>query len=115
MPETGQERVVATTESLLVATQGDQDGDVLIEVRRGPDDDPFGELVFDGELSFMAPRLVFGSSLAGELGSAEIDRSGWVPLKVYVQPPAAPSRVVAMLPCTVGSLLPTSCHRPDRS
>jgi hypothetical protein len=98
VPETGQERVVATTESLLIATRGDQDGDVLIEVRRGADEADFGEQVFDGELSFTSPRVVFGSSLAGELGSAELDRTGWVPIKIYVQPPEAPSRVVVMLP-----------------
>lgn len=98
VPETGQERVVATTESLLIATRRDQDGDVLIEVRRGADEADFGEQVFDGELSFTSPRVVFGSSLSGELGSAELDRIGWVPIKIYVLPPEAPSRVVVMLP-----------------
>jgi hypothetical protein len=97
VPETGQERVVATTQSLLIATRGDQDGDVLIEVHCGQDSNDFGEQVFDGELSFTSPRLVFGSSLAGELASAELDRTGWVPIKVYVQPVESPSRVVVVV------------------
>lgn len=98
VPETGQERVVATTQSLLIATRGDQDGDVLIEIRRdGAADDVPGTQVFEGELSFSSPRLVFGSSLGGELGSVDIGRTGWVPLKVYVEPAEAPSRVVVVL------------------
>jgi len=98
VPETGQERVVATTQSLLVATRGDQDGDVLIEVRRdGVVDDGLGTQVFEGELSFSSPRLVFGSSLGGELGSVDIGRTGWVALKVYVDSSEAPSRVIVLL------------------
>lgn len=97
VPETGEERVVATAQSLLIATRGDQDGDVSIEVRRDGGDDDLGTEVFDGELSLNSPRLVFGSSLGGELATVDIGRSGWVPLKVYVQPPEAPSRVVIVL------------------
>jgi hypothetical protein len=98
VPETGYEQVVATTESLLIATRGDQDGDVLIEIRRGSYDGDFGRQVFDGELSFTSPRLAFGSSLGGQLGSAEIGRTGWIRIRVYVDPPEAPSRVTVVLP-----------------
>lgn len=91
VPETGQERVVATAQSLLIATCGDQDGDVLIEIRRdGAVDDGLGTQVFEGEMSFSSPRLVFGSSLGGELGSVDIGGIGWVALKVYVEPAEAP-------------------------
>ena len=97
IPETGEEKVVVSAEVLLVATRGDNDGDVLIEVCHGCDGPELGEQVFDGELSFTSPRLVFGSLLANELGSLDIGRIGWVPLKVFVSPPEAPSRVVVML------------------
>jgi hypothetical protein len=97
VPETGQERVVATTQSLLIATRGDQDGDVLIEIHRGQDSNESGEQVFDGELSFSSPHLVFGSPLAGELASTELHRAGWVPIRVYVEPAKLPSRVVVVV------------------
>lgn len=97
VPETGQERVVATTQSILIATRGDQDGDVLIEIRQDGGHDDFGPPLFDGELSFSSPRLVFGSSLGGETSSLDIGRTGWVALKLYVDPVDAPSRVVVLL------------------
>ena len=75
--------IVSTTESILVATRGDLDGDVSIEVRRG-DAENLGQLVFDGELSLSTPRLVFGSSLANQLGSIDVGKTGWIPIKVYV-------------------------------
>lgn len=98
VPETGQERVVGTTQSVLIATRGDQDGDVLIEIRHdGVTEVPGGRLVFDGELSFSSPHLVFGSPLGSELGSVSVGRTGWVALKIYVGPAEAPSRVVVLV------------------
>ncbi|HEY6289996.1 MAG TPA: hypothetical protein VI455_00315 [Terriglobia bacterium] len=98
MPETGMERVVATAQSILVATRGDQDGDVTIEVRVGPADPTWGELVFDGELNCPTPKLVVGSSLANVLATVDLGQAGWVPVKVYVDPAEAPSRVTVMVP-----------------
>lgn len=98
VPETGEEPAVATTQAILVATRGDFDGDVLIEVRRGEvTDGSLGVQVFAGELSFSTPSLVFGSSLGGQLATVDIGRIGWVPVTIYAQPTDAPSRVVALV------------------
>jgi hypothetical protein len=97
IPETGQEKVVASSESLLVATRSDQDGDVLIEVWRGAPHAELGEPLFDGELSFGVPRLIFGSSLGAQLGTVDTARTGWVAVKVFTDPPEAPSRVIVVL------------------
>lgn len=96
VPETGEEKVVSTTESILVATRGDKDGDVSIEVRRGNTEN-LGHVIFDGELSFSTPRLVFGSSLANQLGSIDVGRTGWIPIKIYVDSVDGPSRVVVVV------------------
>jgi hypothetical protein len=98
MPETGTERVVATAQSILVATRGDQDGDVTIEVYAGTAAPTVGELVFDGELNCPTPKLVVGSSLANALAAVDLGQAGWVPVKVYVAPAEAPSRVTVMVP-----------------
>lgn len=98
MPETGTERVVATAQSILVATRGDQDGDVTIEVRAGTAAPAFGELVFEGELNCPTPKLVVGSSLANVLATVDLGQGGWVPVKVYVDPAEAPSRVTVIVP-----------------
>lgn len=97
MPETGTERVVSTTQSILVATRGDLEGDVLIEVHAQAPGVDLGRLVFEGELNCPTPRLVFGSSIANLLETIELDRAGWIPIKVFVDPPDAPSRVTAVL------------------
>lgn len=96
MPETGTERVVSTAQSILVATRGDHEGDVLIEVHAATPDDA-GSLVFEGELDCPTPRLVFGSSIANSLESIELDRAGWIPIKVFVDLPDAPTRVTVVL------------------
>jgi len=98
MPETGTERVVATAQSILVATRGDQDGDVTIEVHGGTAVHAEGELVFEGELNCPTPRLVVGSSLANALATVDLSEGGWVPIKVYVDPADAPSRVTVIVP-----------------
>ena len=71
VPEIGSERVAASSQSLLVATRSDREGDVLIEVRRDPDRATEGAVVFDGELSLATSRLVVGSSLANVLLSVD--------------------------------------------
>jgi hypothetical protein len=48
-PETGEERAVASTQCVLVATRGDREGDVMMDVWRGADLEWPGEVVLDGE------------------------------------------------------------------
>ncbi len=97
VPETGAEHVVSSSESVLIATRGDHEGEVTIEVRRG-DDDGLGTPLFDSELSFATPRLVFGSSLGNQMESVDLGGSGWLPIRIFVDPPWAPSRVVVLVP-----------------
>lgn len=97
VPETGAERVVATTQSLLIATRSDHDGDVLIEVRTQEADPPAGQIVFDGELNCPSQRIIFGSSLGNQLASAPLDEAGWIPVQVYVDPPDSPARVTVIV------------------
>jgi hypothetical protein len=97
MPETGTERVVSTAQSILVATRGDHEGDVLIEVRSGTTGTDFGNLVFEGELNCPTPRLVIGSSIANSLETVELPKAGWIPIKVFVSPSGGPSRVTVVL------------------
>lgn len=98
VPETGMERVVTTAQSILVATRGDQNGDVTIDVRAGTAAATFGDLVFEGELNCPTPKLVVGSSLANVLATVDLGQAGWVPVKIYVDPAEAPARVTVMVP-----------------
>ena len=47
-----------------------------MEVWRGVPDAERPEPLFDGELSFTVPRLVFGSSLGAQLSTVETGRPG---------------------------------------
>jgi hypothetical protein len=96
IPETGAEPAVATGESVLVATRGDRDGPVTIEVHRGQPARP-GTKVFEGELSFTTPELVIGNPLLGRHSTVPVERIGWLPVWIYVDPPDLPSRVVVVL------------------
>jgi hypothetical protein len=97
IPETGEERAVASTEAVLVMTRDDLDGDVTIEVCRGGADPAPGARVYKGELSFTEPTLQVGSNVSGQLATVNIGRVGWVPLAIFVDPPEAPSRVVVVI------------------
>jgi hypothetical protein len=97
-PHIGPKAALASTEAVMVSTRGDLDGDVLVEVHRGDPDSRLGAQVYDGELSFTRPLLVAGSPHSGELMTVDIGRIGWVPIKIYVDPPDRPSRVVVLLP-----------------
>jgi len=93
VPETGEERAVASTQCVLIATRGDRDGSVTIDVWREHDGRSAGEVVFDGELSLLTPRLVVGSPIADALLGVDLRRSGQIPITVSVDPLEAPSRV----------------------
>jgi hypothetical protein len=96
-PETGAEPVVATPESLLVATQPEQYGDVELEVHNGPPADSPGTEVYHGELTLTTPRLVIGNYYGDQLTRVDIGRVGPVPVSVYVDRPDAPTRVTVVL------------------
>jgi hypothetical protein len=97
LPETGAEPVVATPESLLIATRPEQYGDVELEVHSGPLADPPGTEIYHGELTFTTPHLVIGSYYGDQLTPVDVGRVGQVPVSVYVDRPDAPSRVTVVL------------------
>jgi hypothetical protein len=98
IPQTGEERAIASTQAIIVATRPEDDGDVMIEVHHGAVEECPGRQVYDGELSFSTPRLVVGSYLANQLLTVDVGRIGWIPVKIYVDPPDEPSRVLVVLP-----------------
>ena len=97
VPETGKERVVATTQSIMIATRGDADGNVDIEIHGNRNLLENGLEIFEGELSFASPNLVYGSPLAGVVDKINIGRTGWVLLKIYVDVLESPTRVVVVI------------------
>jgi hypothetical protein len=94
--ETGEERVLASAQCIVLATRSDLTGDVEIEVRVDADrtDAAPGELVFEGELLTTGPGIVVGSSLT-DLHSIWLP-IGWHPVRIYVDPPIDPSRLTVL-------------------
>lgn len=95
--ETGEERVVATPHAIAVATRSDLDGDVAIVVLRGSDSRNLGTLVFAGELALTSSAVEVGNSLAAALSRIAVGRSGVMKVRVFVDPPDAPSTVRVLL------------------
>jgi hypothetical protein len=97
LPATGVEPVVATPESLLVATRPERYGDVELEVHTGPPAGAPGTRIYHGELTLSTPRLVIGSYYGDQLTPVDIGRVGPVPVSVYVDHPEAPTKVTVVL------------------
>jgi hypothetical protein len=98
IPETGSEPIVSSPDSLLVATRGDDEGDVLIEIFREASAPAFGTQIFDGELLLTSPRLVIGNALAGQSELIEVDRIGLISIRVNVDLPGKASVVNVVIP-----------------
>lgn len=96
--ETGDERAVATSQCVAVATRPDVDGRVAIEVRRGPSDVPVGAAkAFEGELLLTGEMLVVGNFLASEAHPVSAG-PGWHQLTVYVRPSdVPPSEIIVVI------------------
>jgi hypothetical protein len=95
--ETGEERVLASAQCIVLATRSDLYGEVEIEVRldAGSEDRPSGELLFDGELMTTGQGIVVGNSLT-DLHHISV-RIGWHPLRIYGDPPTDPSRFTVLV------------------
>jgi hypothetical protein len=94
--ETGEERVLASAQCIVLATRSDLEGDVEIEVKVDTDrtDAAPVELVFKGELLTTGQGIVVGSSLTG-LQSIRLP-IGWHPIRIYADPPINPSRFTVL-------------------
>jgi hypothetical protein len=95
--ETGEERVLASAQCIVLATRSDLEGDVAIEVRidAGPEDRAAGALVFAGELLTTGQGMVVGNSLTG-LHPIRLP-IGWHPVRVYADPPIDPARFTVLV------------------
>lgn len=95
--ETGDEQAVASEHAVLVATRPDHTGNVHVQVFRDGDGSDPGSPIFDGELAVVSGRLVVGSVLAGQVLEVEAGRTGYLPLKIFVEPPDLPQYVAVVL------------------
>jgi hypothetical protein len=95
--ETGEERVLASAQCIVLAARSDLYGEVEIEVRldAGSEDRPSGDLLFDGELMTTGQGMVVGNSLT-DLHHISL-RTGWHPLRIYGDPPTDPSRFTVLV------------------
>jgi hypothetical protein len=93
--ETGDETAVATAQAIAVATQGDVDGRVAVEVVADDEfrvEDSWRE-VFDGELLTTGDDVVIGNYLAGEVHPVRLG-AGWHRVRVATNPADAPATSV---------------------
>jgi hypothetical protein len=95
--ETGEERVLASAQCIVLATRSDLDGEVEIEVRVGAglDDQAGGQLLFDGELLTTGQGILVGNSLT-DLHRVGLP-IGWHLIRIYAEPPTDPARFTVLL------------------
>jgi len=93
---TGEERAVATSRAILVATRPDIDGDVTIRIVRGLAVER-GDPVFDGELTLTGTTLEVGNAVAGSLRSADVGRSGPIRVRIFAEPAELPADITVVV------------------
>jgi hypothetical protein len=95
--ETGEERVLASAQCIVLAARSDLDGEVEIEVHVGAglDDQAGGQLLFDGELLTTGRGILVGNSLT-DLYHVGLP-IGWHPIRVYAEPPNNPVQFTVLL------------------
>jgi hypothetical protein len=96
--DTGEEKAVSTDGAVLIATRPDAEGDVVIRILEGSEDEE-GDLVFDGSLVVAeADSLKFGNDISAQRGTVVLSQVGDVKLRIYVVPKDAPQEVKVLLP-----------------
>jgi hypothetical protein len=95
--ETGEERVLASAQCIVLATRSDLCGEVEIEVHVGAglDDQAGGQLLFDGELLTTGRGILVGNSLT-DLYHVGLP-IGWHPIRIYAEPPNNPVQFTVLL------------------
>jgi hypothetical protein len=95
--ETGEERVLAAAQCIVLATRSDLEGEVEIEVRVGAglDDQAGGQPLFDGELLTTGQGVLVGNSLT-ELHHVGLP-IGWHAIRIYADQPSNPARLTVLL------------------
>ena len=95
--ETGEERILASAQCIVLATRSDLEGEVEIEVSVGAglEDQAVGQLLFDGELLTTGQGILVGNSLT-DLHHVGLP-IGWHPIRIYAEPPSNPARFTVLL------------------
>jgi hypothetical protein len=95
--ETGEERILISAQSIVLATRSDLAGEVVIEVRvdADPHEQAAGELLFDGELLTTGQGILVGSALTDQ-HHVQVP-IGWHPLRIYADPPTDPARFTVLV------------------
>jgi hypothetical protein len=95
--ETGEERVLASAQCIVLATRSDLHGEVEMEVRVGAglEEQTVGQLLFDGELLTTGQGILVGNSLT-DLHHVGLP-IGWHPIRIYAEPPSNPARFTVLL------------------
>jgi hypothetical protein len=95
--ETGEERVLASAQCIVLATRSDLDDEVEIEVHvdASRNDSAAGQLLFEGELLTTGQGILVGNSLT-ELHHVWLP-IGWHPIRIYADQPSNPARFTVLL------------------
>jgi hypothetical protein len=93
--ETGEERAVATSHAVLIATRPDTDGKVLIRVVHEPLEGR--EIVFDGMLDLTSGDIEVGNLIAGVVEHVSTGVPGSRRVQISVDPPGAPAVVTVAI------------------
>jgi hypothetical protein len=95
--ETGEERVLASAQCIVLATRSDLHGEVEMEVRVGAglEEQTVGQPLFDGELLTTGQGILVGNSLI-DLHHVGLP-IGWHPIRIYAEPPSNPARFTVLL------------------
>ncbi len=96
--ETGEEAVVALPQCVAVATRGDAQGSVVIEVWKGAleVEEPVSHPLYDGDLVLTENKVMVGNTVGNDLHELAV-AAGSHRLRVYVAPPSEPARTVYFL------------------
>lgn len=95
--ETGQERAVFNTQTIVVATRGDWEGDVQVEVWIEPTGQNLeGSEILDAEVQLVGDVAKFGNLVAGQLFDVGL-RRGWYRVRVLVAPTDVEPAVVRFI------------------
>jgi hypothetical protein len=93
--QTGTEKVVAIPDCIVVATRGDLEGPVVVEVwdEPPPAAPPGIEEAYAGELVVTGPEAVVGNTVGNEFHLFPVE-AGRYRVQVFTSPPGAPPNTV---------------------
>jgi hypothetical protein len=93
--QTGNERAVATTHAILVATRPDTEGKVVIRVIPGSAD--AGTIVFDGALDVTSGLIEVGNAIAGTVERVVLRNPGVHRVQIAVDAIEAPAVITVAI------------------